>query len=88
MKNVDKLLHFILNAIVTTLLGWEIAITMSITIEFTQADAVINGHYFSWPDLKGGAKKLCTKDTFWDLIADALGILAGQWLRIKLLSGL
>jgi len=76
---MDKLKHFALCLIVTFCLGWEIGSTVGVTIELTQAEAQSSPlkRYF-WD-------QLFRKDTAFDLIADALGIAIGQFLRSKIL---
>ena len=74
MLKWDKFKHFILCFVVTLPLSWGYGLAVGITVELTQAEA------------KGGSildilKRLWSRDTFWDLVADAVGIIAGVGLR-------
>jgi len=72
---MDKLQHFILCFVVTLLFDWKIGTTMALTIELTQAEAKSNSIK------KPFWKQLFRKDTAFDLVADALGIVSGLFLR-------
>lgn len=73
MTFIDKLYHFILCLIVTTVLGWKFGVAVALTIEGTQAEAF-------WR--RGNSlKDYWWFDTFVDIIADILGIMAGMYLR-------
>ena len=73
---MDKLKHFILCLVVTFVFGWEIGVTVGITIELTQAE--YGGHHF-WK--QSFWKRLLTWDTFFDLTADGLGVFLGMYVR-------
>jgi len=77
----DKVLHFLLNVIITFIFGWKVSTTMSLTIEATQAES---GGNFPW--MASFWTRLLRWDTLFDLIADGLGLLLGLFLRKKLLG--
>lgn len=73
MTIIDKLYHFALCLAVTTVFGWRIGTAVALTVEATQAEAF-------WR--RGNSMKdYWWLDTFVDIIADAVGIVAGMYLR-------
>jgi len=76
---MDKLKHFILCFLVTISFGWTYGLTVGLAIEMTQAET---GN--ATP--KKFLKKLFSKDTLLDLVADGLGIVAGIFIR-RLICG-
>ena len=73
---MDKLQHIILCLVVTFVFGWEIGVTVGITIEPTQAEY---GGYHFWK--RSFWERLLTWDTFFDLTADGLGVFLGMYVR-------
>jgi len=71
---MDKIKHFLLCFLVTLGLGWTYGLTVGVTVELTQAE---HGN----ADVKTFFKRLTSKDTILDLVADLTGI--GFALLIK-----
>ena len=75
---MDKVKHAVLCMIVAM---WrtDYAIVMALTIELTQAEA-------GSPSIREMLRRLTSRDTMWDLVADAIGIIAGTIIRIVLFN--
>jgi hypothetical protein len=71
---MDKLKHFLLCSIVTFALGWTYGLTVGLTIEFVQAEAWNAG-------IKTFLRRLFSRDSLLDLVADGFGIGAGLLVR-------